>query len=161
VNSHPVFNKQLIEPDSDQELRPAVKSAKTDTVSEPRCDIGTHRLERFSDWMRLVRTIAFLKRVARLRGTKSNDLSTDVESYQEAEECVLKCVQSEAFGIEIDLIRQGKPLKGSSIRRCVPISHLGSDTVSVFALLTAGRSSWSPSGSISWYSSLFVFSFSQ
>jgi hypothetical protein len=80
-----------------------------------RCDIGTHRLERFSDWMRLVRTIAFLKRVARLRGTKSNDLSTDVESYQEAEECVLKCVQSEAFGMEVDLIRQGKPLKGSSI----------------------------------------------
>ena len=65
--------------------------------------------------MRLVRTIAFLKRVARLRGTKSNDISTDVESYQEAEECVLKCVQSEAFGMEIDLIRQGKPLKGSSI----------------------------------------------
>jgi hypothetical protein len=58
---------------------------------------------------------AFLKRVARLRGTKSNDLSTDVESYQEAEECVLKYVQSEAFGIEIDLIRQGKPLKGSPI----------------------------------------------
>jgi hypothetical protein len=27
---------QLIEPDGDQELRPAVKSAKTDTVSEPR-----------------------------------------------------------------------------------------------------------------------------
>jgi hypothetical protein len=32
---------QLIEPDGDQELRSAVKSAKTDTVSEPRCDIGT------------------------------------------------------------------------------------------------------------------------
>ena len=36
---------QLIKQDGDQELRPAVKSAKTDTVSEPRCDIGTHRLE--------------------------------------------------------------------------------------------------------------------
>jgi hypothetical protein len=67
-----------------------------------------------------VRTIAFLKRVARLCGTKSNDLSTDVESYQEAEECVLKCVQSEAFGIEIDLIRQGKPLKGSPIANLNP-----------------------------------------
>ena len=111
---------QLIERDGDQELRPAVKSTKTDTVSEPICDISTHRLERFSDWMRLVRTIAFLKRVARLRGTKSHDLSTNVESYQEAEECVLKCVQSEAFGIEIDLIRQGKPLKGSPIANLNP-----------------------------------------
>ena len=70
--------------------------------------------------MRLVRTIAFLKRVARLRGTKSNDLSTDVKSFQEAEECVLKCVQSEAFGIEIDLIRQRKPLKGSPIANLNP-----------------------------------------
>jgi hypothetical protein len=114
---------QLIEQDGDQELRPAVKSAKTDTVSEPRCDIGTHHLERFSDWMRLVGTIAFLKRVARLRGTKSNDLSTDVESYQEAEVCVLKCVQSEAFEIEIDLIRQGKPLKGSPIANLNPFIY--------------------------------------
>ena len=70
--------------------------------------------------MSLVGTIAFLKRVARLRGTKSSDLSTYVESYQEAEECVLKCVQSEAFGIEIDLIRQGKPLKGSPIANLNP-----------------------------------------
>jgi hypothetical protein len=67
-----------------------------------------------------VRTIAFLKRIARLRGTKSNDLSTDVERYQEAEECFLKCIQSEALGIEIDLIRQGKPLKGSPIANLNP-----------------------------------------
>jgi hypothetical protein len=32
----------------------------------------------------------------------------------------LKCVQSEAFGIEIDLIRQGKPLKGSPIANLNP-----------------------------------------
>jgi hypothetical protein len=70
-----------------------------------------------------VGTIAFLKRVARLRGTKSNDLSTDVESYQEAEVCVLKCVQSEAFEIEIDLIRQGKPLKGSPIANLNPFIY--------------------------------------
>jgi hypothetical protein len=57
--------------------------------------------------MRLVRTIAFLKRIARLRGTKLNDLSTDVESYQEAEECVLKCVQSEAFTTGNTLVNNG------------------------------------------------------
>ena len=46
-------------------------------------------------------------------------------------------------------------------RRCVPISHLGSDKVSDFAILTASLSSWSPTGFISWHNSLFVSSFSQ
>jgi hypothetical protein len=59
-----------------------------------------------------VRTIAFLKGVARLRGTKSNDLSTDVESYLDDDshcgnvelkelQCGGVLVQSRAFFHEV------------------------------------------------------------
>nr|XP_027238609.1 uncharacterized protein LOC113829610 [Penaeus vannamei] len=55
---------QLVQPEDDKEVRPdaLVKAAKTCVIDN--LSIGCHRFERFSEWYRLVNTVALLQRCA-------------------------------------------------------------------------------------------------
>ncbi|XP_069105172.1 uncharacterized protein [Argopecten irradians] len=56
---------ELVNEDSDKEIRPRVQVVKTNTSEKPATNLGLHRFEKFSDWISLIRCISILKHVAR------------------------------------------------------------------------------------------------
>ena len=115
----------LIEPDNDKEVRPFVEVCKTGFVQG---EMFTKRFERFSCWRSLVKAVELLKLLARkqhdpnkmprmdLRKTRS------LQSYNEAEQFIIKQVQHEWFKIEIKCINQGRLIpRDSTILTLNPI----------------------------------------
>lgn len=104
----------LVDPEEDKEIR--VTSHKTEVNT-----IMNDRTERFSDWSRLLDALCVLKRAIRKFKTtesekhilETQDLRKDSENF-----LIAQC-QKNQFPEEIDHLRNGKPVSGSS-----PISSL-------------------------------------
>ena len=106
-------------------MRPCVEVCKTGIVQG---EMFTKRFERFSWWRSLVKAVELLKLLARkqhdpnkmprmdLRKTRS------VQSYNEAEQFIIKRVQHEWFKNEIKCINQDRPIpRDSTILTLNPI----------------------------------------
>ncbi|XP_062610491.1 uncharacterized protein LOC134272258 [Saccostrea cucullata] len=109
----------LVEPQVDKEIRP------TCLKTECRPLLGTSRLERFSDWDRLVKSLSLLKRFIVYRNEdKSLILPKSLSYYQRAEHFLFKTVQQEVYAEEIDCLRSSQPLpKNSSILTLIRPIH--------------------------------------
>ncbi|CAC5356441.1 unnamed protein product [Mytilus coruscus] len=106
----------LIEPTDDKELRPLQRVNVLKTSVDFQTALGSERFERFSEWIRLVESISFLKKVAKYRtAAVTGDTSSKyVETYKEAELFIIKVVQNEVYQTEIDNIRQSLRLPKNS-----------------------------------------------
>jgi len=103
--------------------------------------IGCHRFERFSEWYRLVNTVALLQRCACAKSFKGR-ADRSVESFRKAEIFVIKAVQKETYKEEIRLLEAKMHLpKSSSIMALNP--YLDEDGV----LRVGGRLQQSSLGS--------------
>ncbi|XP_069970066.1 uncharacterized protein [Penaeus vannamei] len=132
---------QLVQPEDDKEVRPdaLVKAAKTCVIDN--LSIGCHRFERFSEWYRLVNTVALLQRCACAKSFKGR-ADRSVESFRKAEIFVIKAVQKETYKEEIRLLEAKMHLpKSSSIMALNP--YLDEDGV----LRVGGRLQQSSLGS--------------
>ena len=112
-SKNPEGKYQLVDPDSDGEIRPDVRSdisvAKTLTTLD--CiNIGTERFQHFSTWKALIRGIAFLKRSSRSRLNGKSRINPIDTVLQDAEDFVLKSVQTEVYQEEIDCLRHKTPV---------------------------------------------------
>ncbi|XP_028254480.1 uncharacterized protein LOC114430714 [Parambassis ranga] len=120
---------ELVEPDSDAEIQPDVKALATNT-SEPQ--LKSHRFERFSDWMKLCRTIASLIRVAgsfkktsaqtNCRRWKCYGTGCSVSELSRAKQVIIATVQHEVFKEEYKCIKTQHALpRHSCLKRLNPL----------------------------------------
>ncbi|XP_052445763.1 uncharacterized protein LOC127987458 [Carassius gibelio] len=98
--------------DNDPELRKA-QVHKTQAKEERSL---LDRLQKFSDWTRVVKAIARLKRCSReVKGLSSRvNEATSIEERQDAELTVIRMVQQSAFCDEIQRLRQQKEIESST-----------------------------------------------
>lgn len=76
-------------------------------------EIGSERFTRFSSWQKLVTAVANLNKMAtqyRKESTTKNPLTF----YKEAEQFILRTIQQECYSSEINCLRSGKAIPGSS-----------------------------------------------
>lgn len=95
---------------------PEVKRAQVDAAEAKEVRSLLDRLKKFSDWQRVIKAIARLKRLAKeVKGlkTRSNDAST-LEERKDAEQFIIQIVQEEAFSQEIKSLKQRKEVQGST-----------------------------------------------
>ena len=85
--------------------------------------IGSERFSRFSEWSKLQGAIAKLITVARSKSeTLSQDNVTATQSYHKAKVVIIKSVQRQAFGEDIERIkRSGKVSRLSVLEKLSPI----------------------------------------
>jgi hypothetical protein len=109
---------EIIEPDSDKEVRSVVVSNKT-CVAVP--TLGSDRFCRFSTWKDLVETFSLLKHIAESFQDNSDctgwhvcSKSKTVDAYQQAEVMIIKTVQREFYSEEYESLVQSKTLPKSS-----------------------------------------------
>ena len=108
----------LVNPDEDQDIRPAVKVMKS--CIDQNHSLGSHRFEKFSSLKRLVETIAFLRHIATCfnsedcHGWHSCSKHKTVDQFEAAKQTIIKVVQSEQFGEEISCIKERKKLPQNS-----------------------------------------------
>ncbi|XP_063404523.1 uncharacterized protein LOC134687988 [Mytilus trossulus] len=104
----------LINPNTDKELKTEIQVIK----SVLKCDnLGSQRFNRFSNWWKLVRTISRLQRLASSYShnkLKDNLESNELEAHRKAEIFIIKEVQKEDFGREIECLRNKRPLPNNS-----------------------------------------------
>ncbi|XP_077360981.1 uncharacterized protein LOC144006149 [Festucalex cinctus] len=94
-------------------VRTQVKKAQVHTPKTKEKKSLSNRLQRFSDWKRVGRAIARLKRLAKeVKGlkTRSNEVTT-LEEIKNAEQFIIRVVQREAFCDEIKSLAQGKDIQ--------------------------------------------------
>ncbi|XP_056603346.1 uncharacterized protein LOC130420207 isoform X2 [Triplophysa dalaica] len=92
---------------------PEIKRAQVHTTEANEEKSLLDRLQKFSDWKRVVRAIARLKRLAKeVKGlkTRSNEVTT-LEERMEAEQFIIHAVQEEAFSDEIKALKQKKEVQ--------------------------------------------------
>ena len=116
---HPETTFPLVNPGDDKEIRPSVTTVKTDLSVET--SIRSHRFERFSVWTKLLEAIAYLQHISqsfngtvKCKGWHSCSEYKTLKPLQEAEEFIIKTIQSECFNKEISSISNGKPLDKNS-----------------------------------------------
>ena len=109
----------LLDAADDKELRPQITTFKT--IADQNGSIGTKRLERFSSWKSLVRTITNLKHIIcsfqkdkPCRGWHICPEAKSLELYTEAEQFLIKVVQHEVFREELHCLQAGKSLPKAS-----------------------------------------------
>ncbi|XP_053389483.1 uncharacterized protein LOC123532195 [Mercenaria mercenaria] len=111
-------NYQLQNPDDDVEVRPIVKSMKTDIR------LGVSRFEKFFSWIRLILAVAVLIRfIRRFRkeASTADESSNGEESKSRAKECIIKQIQQESFSREIGCLTNKKTLlKDSHVVKLSP-----------------------------------------
>ncbi|XP_061169198.1 uncharacterized protein LOC133178524 [Saccostrea echinata] len=119
----------LINPEIDKELQPEVRCFKTEELQDRKSMLGVSNFTRFSDWRKLVRAIAYLKTfIRKYKGVKTSNTGGklyDTDIISETEHFIIQTVQKEAFGPEIQVIREGRSLNRSSILSLSPV--LGPD----------------------------------
>lgn len=89
----------------------------------------TNRMQRFSDWKRLVKAIARLKHCAKCaKGLiqKSNE-STTLEERREAEQFIIHTVQTEEFSNEINTLKQGRDIHSNQSNKLHKLSPFVDD----------------------------------
>ena len=127
-------NSTVIQPD-DPEVRPELKTLATKVRKD--IDLETHRFSRFSEWSRLVQAVACLITLARcfLEKRTKKDAATRreipyVEQFsssapaiqRQAEMVIIKSLQKEAYGEEIECIRNERKLtKRSTLLKLSPV----------------------------------------
>ena len=106
----------LVQPSDDKELRPILNVHVSKTSVNLQSALGSHHFERFSEWSRLVQSIAFLHRYVRNRKRISTEEKkpNSVELYQEAELFVIRLVQNEVYETEISNMEQNLCLSKNS-----------------------------------------------
>lgn len=128
----------LVNPDEDQDIRPAVKVMKS--CIDQNHSLGSHRFERFSSLKNLVETIALLRHIATrfniddCHGWQSCSKHKTVDQFEAAKQTIIKVVQSEQFGEEISCIKEGKKLPKNS-----PLLALNPFLDSIGMLRVGGR----------------------
>ncbi|XP_048751191.2 uncharacterized protein LOC125662887 [Ostrea edulis] len=112
----PMF--ELVEPNLDKEIKQEVLINKVHSSSPP---FGTHHFEKFSSWRNLVHAIASLKLLVRRRKRRSEndkqlrDTEEDkIHARKDAEEFIIRLIQSKNFGKERDALKDGKILRKDS-----------------------------------------------
>ncbi|XP_061190530.1 uncharacterized protein LOC133198456 [Saccostrea echinata] len=114
--------------DDDKEARPMVEVNKT-SVEGDSCDLVVSRLERFSQWTKLVRSIAIFRHILVTKNLCEHSTkrwhycpkSLDLNSLKAAEMFILKEIQKSEFRVEIESLNKGKPIpKNSSIIDLAP-----------------------------------------
>ncbi|XP_026036546.1 uncharacterized protein LOC113029762 [Astatotilapia calliptera] len=128
----------LVCPENDTELRPDIVSCATFLSKK---ELGTTRFERFSNWSRLLKTIARLLHIAEsfkgetestCRGWhKCNNYATE-EQLQQAKVTIIRAVQKEVYADDIKRMEQSE-----SIRTQSPLSKL-SPYIDADAVLRVG-----------------------
>lgn len=110
---------------------PELKKAQVLTTKATEERSLSDRLEKFSDWRRLVKAIARLKRRAKeAQGLKTRSIGiTTFEERQEAEQFIIQVVQREAFSKEIKALSQEKDVpknKSTNLHKLSPfVDSLG------------------------------------
>ncbi|CAG2227128.1 unnamed protein product [Mytilus edulis] len=111
---------QLVDADSDKEIRPDVQVAKTQTVDQNNVHkLGTHRFSKFSEWRTLVRAISLLKQFVR-NLAHHNDKPEHLDAYKQpdslkqAQQVIILEVQMENYRNEIGSIKHGTSLHNNS-----------------------------------------------
>ncbi|CAC5370133.1 unnamed protein product [Mytilus coruscus] len=119
---------QLVDADSDKEIRPDVQVAKTQTVDRNNeHKLGTHRFSTYSEWRTLVRAISLLKQLFRNLAHHSDkpehlDAYKQPDALKQAQQFIIREVQMENYRDKIDSIRQGTSLhNNSSLSQLSPI----------------------------------------
>ncbi|VDI02925.1 Hypothetical predicted protein [Mytilus galloprovincialis] len=119
---------QLVDADSDKEIRPEVQVAKTQTVDQNNVHrLGTHRFSKFSEWRTLVKAISLLKQRVRNRAHHNNkpehlDAYKQPDALKQAQQFLIREVQMENYRDEIDSIKHGTSLhNNSSLSQLSPI----------------------------------------
>ena len=114
--------------DTDAEIFPDDPEVRKDsnvlaTHVEVCSTIGSERFSRFSEWSKLQGAIAKLITVARSKSeTLSQDNVTATQSYHKAKVVIIKSVQRQAFGEDIERIkRSGKVSRLSVLEKLSPI----------------------------------------
>lgn len=102
-----VKNFDLVEPETDAEIRPQVTVLSTKIEGE---HLGSQRFECFSVWRSMIRGISRLIHLARLYSESPN--AEDAQS--QAKVVVIKCVQREIFGEEICKLGKGQNVSKKS-----------------------------------------------
>ncbi|XP_062597368.1 uncharacterized protein LOC134258800 [Saccostrea cucullata] len=110
---------EMVDPDSDKDVGQEITCLKVDISG---LGLKSERFLRFSQWRRLVETIARLQHIARSfhqRDSKCSgwhvcENSKTVESFDKAEKFIIKTVQSEVYSEEIQCILKEKPLPRDS-----------------------------------------------
>ncbi|XP_033115696.1 uncharacterized protein LOC117115919 [Anneissia japonica] len=97
--------------DNDPEVRNTVSAYATEVKMTG--VLESHRFNRFSSWLKLLRAIASLILLANKSKRKANVIS-DKDRYALAANIVIRTVQHEAFGDEISSLKAGKNLSSSS-----------------------------------------------
>ena len=93
----------LMDPDTDSEIRPHVRSMKSKVHENP--SLGSERFKRISSWIGLVSAIAILKQNAAM--SKKDDSHSSilearsVEAFKHVERSIIKTVQQEQFEPEM------------------------------------------------------------
>ena len=111
----------LIAPESDREIRPLVNVTKTSTASDVRSSV-IGRLEKFSSWSKLLRSIAFLQHLANSFTSDSMECKRwhycnkykTVEALEHAQVFVVKSLQLEHFPKEMAALNNQSNLPASS-----------------------------------------------
>lgn len=114
--------------DDDKEVRPIVAVNRT-TVKEETCNSFKTRIERYSNWIRLVRSIAILRHVLLTKDSCEHSprrwhycpQSLNSGTLKSAEIHILKEIQRSEFSEEVECLIKEKPIsKGSSIISLAP-----------------------------------------
>ncbi|XP_044152743.1 uncharacterized protein LOC122940262 [Bufo gargarizans] len=121
---------ELVDEDSDIEIRPKVSALHTVTSFD---SLGSHRFKRFSTWKSLVRAITCLAHIARaFKETNCNDVRQckgwhhcqevyTVTEFQQSKKIIIHTIQHEVFAKEIDCITNHKSIpKSSSLKKLDP-----------------------------------------
>ncbi|XP_063761823.1 uncharacterized protein LOC134879300 [Eleginops maclovinus] len=112
----------IVSPESDAEVRPAVKSYITDLQGKV---LSTERFERFSTFDTLQRAIALLIHIGRSFSTPTGkckgwhhcDLPRSVDELSQAREVIIGAVQRNTFVKEFEALERGKQVPLSSCLR--------------------------------------------
>ena len=121
----------------DSEVRPHLKTLTTKVGKAT--NLETHRFNRFSEWLRLVRavmpliTVRVVRNFRKNRANKGTALrsesvsidqftSSSLDSRRQAEIVIIKSLQNEAYGEEIQCIQNSRNItKGSVLSNLSPI----------------------------------------
>ena len=114
----------LVNPEMDEEIRPTVTVLKLNITST---DFPIDRFERFSQWTRLVKAVELLNLLAGSYKRPEKVLVPDltkartVQTYEEAEQFIIRQVQYQHYKEEIKCLVQSQPLpRDSNIKSLSP-----------------------------------------
>ena len=107
---------------------PELKKAQVHTTKVAEQISLLDRLQRFSDWSRMVKAVARLKRCARnMKGLKERSESTTLDERRDAEQFIIRLVQEEVFREEIKALKQKKEVKSNQSSRLHKLSPFVDD----------------------------------